>query len=220
MAATQPTRQPDEPLSKHPDARLTSTTVTVCRTVLGFCLQCLCRSSNGWSNLPMASSASLHGSTSPLCGTGGRSDRRANAVGRSPVRGPGSITTADVGGRRSSSDCTDLEVSMKARRVVFAFVALCLLCAPVGAQEQRGAIQGTATDNSGAILPGVLIELTSPSLVGGPARPPIPAAPTPSRRCRPASTRSRRRSRASPSPPFPRSSWRLAGRYASTWSCR
>lgn len=56
---------------------------------------------------------------------------------------------------------------MKARRLVFAFVALCLLSAPAVAQEQRGAIQGTARDDSGAILPGVLIELTSPSLVGG-----------------------------------------------------
>jgi hypothetical protein len=56
---------------------------------------------------------------------------------------------------------------MKARRVVFAAVALCFLSAPLGAQELRGAIQGTVTDHSGAILPGVLIELTSTNLVGG-----------------------------------------------------
>ncbi|MBA2304876.1 MAG: TonB-dependent receptor [Acidobacteria bacterium] len=56
---------------------------------------------------------------------------------------------------------------MKARRMVFAFVALCLLSAPAGAQEQRGAIQGTVRDDSGGILPGALIELTSPSLVAG-----------------------------------------------------
>ena len=87
---------------------------------------------------------------------------------------------------------------MKARRVVFAFVALCLLGAPAGAQEQSGAIQGTVRDDSGGILPGALIELTSPSLVAGASATTdsrgaysFPALP-------PGSTRSRRRSKASP----------------------
>ena len=56
---------------------------------------------------------------------------------------------------------------MKARCVAFALVALVSGGLPARAQEQRGALEGTARDSSGAILPGVLIELTSPSLVGG-----------------------------------------------------
>ncbi len=47
-------------------------------------------------------------------------------------------------------------------------VLLCglVLAAPAFAQEQRGSIEGTITDQSGAVLPGVTVEARSPSLVG------------------------------------------------------
>ncbi len=49
----------------------------------------------------------------------------------------------------------------------FALVAIALLCAlPIHAQEQGGSIQGIVKDPSGAILPGVTIEVRSPSVVG------------------------------------------------------
>src|SRR3989442_14444351 len=41
-----------------------------------------------------------------------------------------------------------------------------LLAAPALAQEQRGSIQGTITDSSGAGVPGVTVEARSPALIG------------------------------------------------------
>ena len=48
---------------------------------------------------------------------------------------------------------------------------LCLLicvlfAAPVAGQEQRGSIEGTVKDSSGAVLPGVTVEAKSPAMVG------------------------------------------------------
>ena len=44
--------------------------------------------------------------------------------------------------------------------------AVLALSAPAVAQEQRGSIEGTVKDSSGAILPGVTIEARSPAQVG------------------------------------------------------
>jgi hypothetical protein len=53
------------------------------------------------------------------------------------------------------------------RKLVLGLLAAALLVAvPAAAQEQRGSIQGTVKDSSGAVLPGVTVEATSPALVG------------------------------------------------------
>ena len=52
---------------------------------------------------------------------------------------------------------------------VFAITLLYLtLAVATSAQDIVGAIEGTATDTSGAALPGVTVTITSPSLIGGP----------------------------------------------------
>jgi hypothetical protein len=52
-------------------------------------------------------------------------------------------------------------------RTLLLSVAVCLLIArPAAAQEQRGSIEGTVKDASGAVLPGVTVEARSPALVG------------------------------------------------------
>ena len=45
-------------------------------------------------------------------------------------------------------------------------LALCLVAPTVShAQDFRGRINGTVTDNSGAVLPGVTVTTTSPALI-------------------------------------------------------
>ncbi len=57
----------------------------------------------------------------------------------------------------------------RATAVVAACAVLGLLAtAPVQAQVQTGSITGTATDTSGAVLPGVAVTLTGERLIGGP----------------------------------------------------
>jgi hypothetical protein len=52
------------------------------------------------------------------------------------------------------------------RFLSFLFGVLLLVAAPAAAQEQRGSVEGTIKDASGAVLPGVTIEARSPALVG------------------------------------------------------
>ena len=48
------------------------------------------------------------------------------------------------------------------------FIAmLCLLLLPVGAAAQTGSIAGEASDETGGVLPGVTVEVTSPALIEG-----------------------------------------------------
>src|SRR6188508_1566049 len=47
-----------------------------------------------------------------------------------------------------------------------ALLAVSLFALPAAAQEQRGSIVGVVTDASGAVLPGVAIEVRSKSVVG------------------------------------------------------
>ncbi len=47
-----------------------------------------------------------------------------------------------------------------------ALVAVLLLPGPAVAQEQTGSIQGAVKDSSGAVLPGVIVEARSPTVVG------------------------------------------------------
>ena len=47
-----------------------------------------------------------------------------------------------------------------------ALLAVSLFALPAAAQEQRGSIVGVVTDASGAVLPGVAVEVRSPSVVG------------------------------------------------------
>ena len=56
---------------------------------------------------------------------------------------------------------------MKLRAVVLVLVAIVGLCAPASAQLTQGRLAGTVTDAQGAILPGVSVTVTSPSLIGG-----------------------------------------------------
>ncbi|HEX7138604.1 MAG TPA: carboxypeptidase-like regulatory domain-containing protein, partial [Vicinamibacterales bacterium] len=56
---------------------------------------------------------------------------------------------------------------MKLRAVVLVLVAIVGLCAPASAQLTQGRLAGTVTDAQGAILPGVTVTVTSPSLIGG-----------------------------------------------------
>ena len=44
-------------------------------------------------------------------------------------------------------------------------VTLLSLAAPTFAQEFRGRINGTVTDNTGAVLPGVTVTASSPALI-------------------------------------------------------
>ena len=54
---------------------------------------------------------------------------------------------------------------MRVWKLATCLVAM-LLSAPALAQEQRGSIQGTITDSSGAGVPGVTVEARSPALIG------------------------------------------------------
>jgi Carboxypeptidase regulatory-like domain len=55
---------------------------------------------------------------------------------------------------------------MRSRFTVLGLAALILaLAVPAAAQEFRGRINGTVTDNSGAVLPGVTVTATSPALI-------------------------------------------------------
>lgn len=49
------------------------------------------------------------------------------------------------------------------RRAVYALACVLALTLPVAAQEQTGQLQGTVKDSSGAVLPGVTVEITSVS---------------------------------------------------------
>ena len=68
------------------------------------------------------------------------------------------------------------------RLIVFCLcVTLLVVAAPTFAQDFRGRINGTVTDNTGAVLPGVTVTATSPALIqpqvqvtGGGRRLPIP----------------------------------------------
>ena len=55
---------------------------------------------------------------------------------------------------------------MSVRRHVLVLLALLVVASPLAAQERTGSIAGTVKDSSGAILPGAIVEATSPSLVG------------------------------------------------------
>lgn len=52
------------------------------------------------------------------------------------------------------------------KRTLGVLLSLLFLAAPIAAQEQRGAIEGTVKDNTGAVVPGATVEATSPSLIG------------------------------------------------------
>ncbi len=49
------------------------------------------------------------------------------------------------------------------RRAVYALACVLALTLPVAAQEQTGQIQGSVKDSSGAVLPGVTVEITNTS---------------------------------------------------------
>ena len=49
------------------------------------------------------------------------------------------------------------------RRAVYALACVLALTLPVAAQEQTGQIQGSVRDSSGAVLPGVTVEITNTS---------------------------------------------------------
>jgi hypothetical protein len=54
-----------------------------------------------------------------------------------------------------------------ARRIQITFLAVFLaIAAPAIAQEKFGSIEGTVTDGTGSILPGVTVTVTSPALIG------------------------------------------------------
>src|SRR5262249_23111255 len=60
------------------------------------------------------------------------------------------------------------EVSMTSRSKPFAVLSLILLIAsPVFSQAPTGAITGRALDESGAIVPGVDVTISSPAMIGG-----------------------------------------------------
>ena len=56
---------------------------------------------------------------------------------------------------------------MRLTRIGVFFLCLTLLAAvsPTAAQDFRGRINGTVTDNTGAVLPGVTVTATSPALI-------------------------------------------------------
>jgi hypothetical protein len=57
-------------------------------------------------------------------------------------------------------------MQMRLNRVfVFCLCAALLYAAPTSAQEFRGRLNGTVTDNTGAVLPGVTVTVSSPALI-------------------------------------------------------
>src|ERR671912_2529621 len=54
---------------------------------------------------------------------------------------------------------------MRLNRLLCLCVTLLAMAAPTLAQEFRGRINGTVTDNTGAVLPGVTVTATSPALI-------------------------------------------------------
>ncbi|MCJ7643020.1 MAG: carboxypeptidase-like regulatory domain-containing protein, partial [Candidatus Aminicenantes bacterium] len=46
-------------------------------------------------------------------------------------------------------------------------VVLALIASPAYAQRLTGSIQGTVKDETGELLPGVTLEISSPALIGG-----------------------------------------------------
>src|SRR5262245_63177061 len=54
---------------------------------------------------------------------------------------------------------------MRVRAIVLALVALVATSVLANAQQQTGEIFGKATDQSGAVLPGVTVTLTAPNLL-------------------------------------------------------
>jgi hypothetical protein len=73
------------------------------------------------------------------------------------------------------------------RRVVIGFALLVAMISPAAAQDFRGRINGTITDNTGAVLPGVSVTATSAALI----QPQTQVTGADGSRCRPASTTSR-----------------------------
>jgi outer membrane receptor protein involved in Fe transport len=57
-------------------------------------------------------------------------------------------------------------MDMRVRRHVLTLLFLSVIALPVSAQDRTGSIAGTVKDSSGGILPGAVVEATSPSLVG------------------------------------------------------
>src|SRR5690349_6817286 len=60
---------------------------------------------------------------------------------------------------RSPRSFQEDEISMRLRTLA-ALLALVLLALPAAAQEQRGSIEGVVKDTSGAVLPGVTVDLS------------------------------------------------------------
>jgi hypothetical protein len=55
------------------------------------------------------------------------------------------------------------------KRTLFLLVVVCgLLAGPAAAQGTTGALMGTVTDGQGGVIPGALVRVTSPALIGGP----------------------------------------------------
>ncbi len=54
---------------------------------------------------------------------------------------------------------------LKTTGLVLCLAAVLLSVLPVGAQDFRGRINGTVTDNTGAVLPGVTVTVSSPALI-------------------------------------------------------
>ena len=54
---------------------------------------------------------------------------------------------------------------LKTTGLVLCLTAVLLSVLPVGAQDFRGRINGTVTDNTGAVLPGVTVTVSSPALI-------------------------------------------------------
>jgi len=55
----------------------------------------------------------------------------------------------------------------KGRVLLFVFPVLLLIATPAFSQAPTGAITGRAMDNSGALIPGVEVTITSPAMIGG-----------------------------------------------------
>ena len=75
--------------------------------------------------------------------------------------------------RPPANNCDDMvknfsssrEREMKFRTLVAALVVLLFMATRAHAQQQTGEIFGKATDQSGAVMPGVTVTLTSPILL-------------------------------------------------------
>ncbi len=52
------------------------------------------------------------------------------------------------------------------RRALAALACILTLASAANAQEQRGSLEGTLRDAQGAVLPGVIVEVRSPALIG------------------------------------------------------